>query len=89
MSSLLFVLSLLVVPFLSEGVSRVLKYSITLYTTAIDDGTEWWLGQFVNMSTSCSPEDLTLEGGKGSPQAQAPVLFNPVIHHSDKPFVDF
>ena len=63
----------------------MLKYIIPLYTTAIDDGTEWWLGQFVNMS--CSPEDLTLEGGKGGPQAQAPVLFNPVIHHSDKPFV--
>ena len=56
-SSLLFVLSLLLVTFLA-GRGDVLKYGTTLYTPATDDDTEWWLRQFVSMSTSCS-------GGRG------------------------
>ena len=56
-SSLLFVLSLLLVTFL-EGRGEVLKYGTTLYTPATNDDTEWWLGQFVSMPTSCS-------GGRG------------------------
>ena len=35
-----------------------------------------------------STEDLRLEGEEGDPQAQAAVVFNPAIHHSDKPFID-
>ena len=36
-----------------------------------------------------STDDLRLKRGEGDPQAQAAVVFNPAIHHSDKPFIDF
>ena len=83
-SSLLFVLSLLLVTFLA-GRGEVLTYGNTLYTPATDDDTEWWLGQFVSMTTSCSGG----RGGRPSAQAHANVVFNPAIHHSYKPFIDF
>ena len=35
------------------------------------------------------PPAFLKEGGKGGPQTQAPVEFNPDIYYSDKPFIDF
>ena len=47
----------------------------------------WTVCKYVNLVLST--EDLRLEGEEVGPQAQAPVVSNLAIHHSDKPFIDF